>query len=430
MQNPDQFPKIPKNIITGTEQLIMTQVGKYIGNHPEQTVENKREAFAYTFGIIEAVLKTNKDAPLKELAEVYKMMKIGIEFTPEQTKTFARFLYYFEECRNYTKELEAKPRLELFKILTGVELGPEDRKYFTIQRGSFGFIIEADQRIINIIKNRKKPENLIEDIKEKIMPEKTTYGMSYFTSDPDNPRVKCNFIVVPKKDISITDTIESSLSDVAKLRTFLEEDIRFKTADNSKEKIITHETQHSIFSILEGSYRYEKPINVTQEIISILKTRKPDLVTESSFREFCEYLSETAFDMAAANEILATLKESNFIPRFPIVRNSKIYDFSTPFEISNLSEENDFIRELYNGLFSVQKNKNANKFYRIFLDYANKSSQKINALITEIAYAVDKYNLDEEKLTNVLMFENINNWSKIIKSIVSNPKSSVYKKTK
>ena len=156
MPNPETSPhRKPENIITGIDQLIMTKVGKYLGDHPEQTVENKREAFAYTFGVIEAVLKANKDASLKDLAEVYKMMKIGIEFSPEQTKTFARFLSYFEQCRNYTKELEAKPRLELFKILTGVELEPEDRRYFTIQRGPFGFIIEADQRIIKIINIEK-----------------------------------------------------------------------------------------------------------------------------------------------------------------------------------------------------------------------------------------------------------------------------------
>lgn len=429
MPNPETSPHIkPENIITGIDQLIMTKVGKYLGDHPEQTVENKREAFAYTFGVIEAVLKANKDASLKDLAEVYKMMKIGIEFSPKQTKTFARFLSYFEQCRNYTKELEAKPRLELFKILTGVELEPEDRRYFTIQRGPFGFIIEADQRIINIINNRKKPDNLIEGIKEIIMPEKTTYGLAYFTSDPNNPRVRCNFIAVPKKDVSITEIIESRLSDVKRFKSFLKEDVRFQTSDNSKERIVTHETQHVIFSILEGSYRYENPINVSQEIIGILKTRKPDLVTESSFREFCEYLSETAFDITAANEILANLKENNFIARFPKVRDPKYYDFSTPFEISNLTEENDFVGDIYNGLFSVQKNKNANKFYRIFLDYASKSSQKINDLIIEIAYTVDKYNLDEAKLANVLLFENINNWSKILKSIISNPNSSVYKK--
>ena len=50
MPNPETSPhrnphSMPENIITGIDQIIMTKVGNYLGEHPEQTVENKREAF-------------------------------------------------------------------------------------------------------------------------------------------------------------------------------------------------------------------------------------------------------------------------------------------------------------------------------------------------------------------------------------------------
>ena len=67
---------------------------------------------------------------------------------------------------------------------------------------------------------------------------------------------------------------------------------------------------------------------------------------------------------------------------------------------------------------------------KIYSSFSEQATKKINRTVRLVAICIDKYNLDEEKLANVLMFENFENWTKVLGFIVSNPNSSIIKKTK
>lgn len=429
-KRPENNPISTPNRIEGIDHLIMTRVANYISEHPEQTPENKREAFAHTFSLIEAMLKVDKDIPVKELEKAYKTMATSINFSYEQNRTFNKFKNYLDRSREYMKELDRLPRLELFKELTGLELSPEERGNFQIRRGAFAFEISANQRIINMIVNRGKPSTTLGELKEMLFPDTGTYGVSHYISDPNNERVRANFIVFPRKDSNLLEVGGNAISDIKRLEMYLDNGIDFKLSENSRESIKTHEYQHAIFNTLEFSHRYENPIDVKQELKEILQTTNPQFIKEQDFHLFCDYLVKTTFISHAANEILANLKEKNMVARVGILTDLKLYDFTQPQHGANLEEENELIRNIINDIFGGKTPNDANKFMKIYSSFSEQATKKINRTVRLVAICIDKYNLDEEKLANVLMFENFENWVKVLGAITSNPNSSIIRKTK
>ena len=174
----------------------------------------------------------------------------------------------------------------------------------------------------------------------------------------------------------------------------------------------------------------ETPIDVKQELKEILQTTNPQFIKEQDFHLFCDYLVKTTFISHAANEILANLKEKNMVARVGILTDLKLYDFTQPQHGANLEEENELIRNIIHNIFGGKTPNDANKFMKIYSSFSEQATKKINRTVRLVAICVDKYNLDEEKLANLLMFENFENWIKVLGAITSNPNSSIIKKTK
>jgi hypothetical protein len=407
--------------IAGSDYLMMTGMANFISENPEKTPLNQKKAFGYIFKLAEELLHQDRNLKPEVLEKAYREMGKFYQFNYSQNQTFSKFTKYLEKSHRFMDELDHTfpNRIDLFEAITGVRLAESERSNFLIRKGPFAFEIKATPEIISLVEKGGKKGSYIEEIKNKIFPGSAVDGLSHFIVDPNNERVRANFIMYPKKDPqkSLTARLDYFFADLKRGGKLKSEGLPVAFSENSQETIKIHENQHAIFHLLEFSQREDNSRDIEKELNLVLQTSQPDQIKEIEFHLFCDYLVKTSFFSHAANELLATLKEQNFVSRYPIVTNTRSYDFAEPLHPANLVSENDLIRDILENRNSSKTNVNANRYYQIYLNFSNQASNEIKDVALAIAKFVAKYPTSQSSLANILMFENFENWKMVISEL-------------
>lgn len=382
-----------------------------------EAVAIQREAYSETFKIIELFLTENPDIDLRILDRAYVEMAKLYGFNNDLNNTYLNFRNYYYESREFMKNLEFKykNKADLVEYMTGIK--PTRSSEFNIVRGPFGFEIRLSQELINKADKRISTDTFYERLVEKIAPSTNLGGFSNEVTDYQT-NTRANYIVYPLEStyVDFFRGFNDFLNQKELNKYLTNLNIKPQKPNYTTEVLKVHENQHALYNLIISAERTYSNKNVVKEIEGILKEKDPNKVTDEDFSNFCYFLTENAFFQNAADEILARLKDGNFLVSIDVINNPKVYNYYHTFLSGIDLLDNLFIEETVKKFLSDQNNLNSKEFNLIYKSYIDQAKIKIYNTTILIARFIQKYPNKNEKLTNILMFSKFENWAEEIKN--------------
>jgi hypothetical protein len=375
-----------------------------------EAVAKQQEAFSEIFKIIEELLTENPDRDIKVLDKAYVEMAKLYGFNKDLNDTYIRFRNYYIESRDFMKRLEMQfpNRADLVERITGFR--PHHAGQFTIKRGPFAFEIRVTQEFLNNFDSKKVNKTSFQKIKEKLIPSTNLGGVNNVFMDY-RTETTANFILYPM-DEPIVDFFRSMnefFYESQNKERLKKLNLPLQRNRNTKQSLKIHENQHALYNLILTAERAATKQDVIKEIEAILKNTDPNAILEADFSNFCHYLVENSFYENASHEILARVKDGNFIASIPTINNPNAYDYIKPYIVGIDLLENLFIEETLNNL--LEKGNNAQQFRKIYDSYAEQSRDYIFNVTLVIAKFLQKHPDKNIELTNWLMFKKFSNWT-------------------
>ncbi len=437
LRQPDQ--------ISGDEYKIMVRIAQYAHNHeplneyfdPVRTkaaydreshswdpqdkfhfskvfpeaVTKQKEAFSEVFNIIEDFLTENPDADLKLLDKAYVEMAVLYGFNTDLNQAYIRFRNYYHESREFMRKLEAKfpDKMDLVEFLTTKR--PEKPTDFKIKRGPFAFEIRVTQEMLNKFDSKKINQTFYEKLKEKIVPSINLGGINSEVTDYQTD-ITANFIMYPL-DQTLVDFFRGFNDFVrqGRINKFLTElNLKPQTSRFSKESVKTHENQHALYNLILSAEKTYNPKNIVAEVEAILKESDPSKVREEDFSNFCYFLVKNAFYENASHEILARIKDGNFISSIGVINDPESYNYANTYMVSIDLLDNLFVEETLKKFLENKDQLMATRFQHIYKAYSEQARRYIYNVTIVIAQFLQKHPDKNTKLTNMLMFKPLENW--------------------
>jgi hypothetical protein len=445
MSNTKENHKKPETI-NGEDYLIMVRIAEYVQNHepfneyfdpvraeaaferdkqswdPEdrfhfqrifpEAVAKQSEAFSEAFKIIELFLTENPDIDISVLDKVYSEMAKLYGFNYHLNQTYLRFRSYYHDSREYMRSLESRfpDKAHLVNYLTGIKnLRPGN---FEIKRGPFAFEIRVKQEDLNKFDRSKTNISPYEEILEKILPSTNLGGVNFELPD-QNSDTKANFIIY-RLDEPVLDffrRFEDYLRERRINRKIADLNFSPQTYSPSNEVFRTHENQHALYNLILTAEKKASSRDIVAEIETILKESDKNKVTDADFSNFCFYLVKNAVYENAAHEILARIKDGNFIASVKVITNPNVYNYNSTYMVGVDNFSNLFAEKTLREFLEHSDPIKAQNFTTIYNSYLEQANNYIYNLAIQIAQFLQKHPTKNRELTNILMFKTLDKWS-------------------
>jgi len=433
-------------IITAEDYQIMVKIAQYVHNHepfneyfdpvraqeafdreshnwtPQERFDFQRmfpeavvrqnEAFSEIFKIIESFLTENPDIDLGVLDKAYAEMAKLYGFNYHLNQTYLRFRSYYHETREFMRSLETQfpNKSDLVQHLTGIRNLRAGS--FQIKRGPFAFEIRVKQEDLNKFDRTKTNISPYEEIIEKILPSTSLGGINFELPDK-NSDTKANFIIY-RLDEPVLDffrRFDGYLRERRINRQITDLNFSAQTYSPSNEDFRIHENQHALYNLILTAEKKASSRDIVAEIEDILKESDKNKVTDADFSNFCFYIVKNAVYENAAHEMLARIKDGNFISSIQVITNPDIYNYNSTYMVGVDNFSNLFAEETLREFLEHSDQIKAQNFTLIYNSYLEQANKYIYNLAIQIAQFLEKHPSKNRELTNILMFKTLDKWS-------------------
>jgi hypothetical protein len=436
VSNPIPNPIPSPDKIEGYDFKVMVKIADYAKDHeplngyfdPNRTVgisekeledkiQRQKEAYSYTFTIIEEMLSKSPNLDTKVIDQIFREMGNLYGFNYDQNRAYVEFRNYYIQSRDYMRTLRSQhpDNKDLYRVLTNKEV--MDKNNLRIKQGPFAFEIYTSQQDLNKLLPANSESGFFGKLKERVLPSRNIGGMAGFIANPNNEIVVANYIALsyddPGKDMF--NRFNKFVNDYMKGIAHQERNLPFTPSDPSNSRFIKHETQHALYNLILRSNRQLSAKDVKKELDSIINTNSNNAIKMEEFILLCNYVNKNSFYENAAHEILARIKDGNFNSGILTILDREFYNyfqFNTP---SNLTNENKEIDRIFQSIDKSVTGPMGEKLKEIYHGFAEQTKEDIEKTVYDVARFIDKYPNYHQQLTNILMFERFEFWRDAIK---------------